>query len=258
MWWTSQQGVPGMDDPDFLEAPDPPQLQTDNSQSMLLSAIPLIGGVIGAVQRNAENRFARNQYEEDMRYYKMEREKAIKRAEEYNSPKAVVARLREAGLNPYAFYGKGNDQAVTIDFAQPEMQVDNSMSDSLMYLMRILTQLFNADKRSEYQNEMLNIRRDMYDLNRKRYQLQEELLQERIDDLKEDDVLHAKNVAVQNSINELYGLMEPEKKDFGKIFEQFQKVMGLLWQLKILEKTYRAEGIEMPSLSIPLPLKGAK
>lgn len=73
-----------------------------------IDALPIVGDVLGgifgigsqAMANNANMELAKYQWEKNLEMWHMQNE--------YNSPKAQMARLSEAGLNPHLVYGGGN------------------------------------------------------------------------------------------------------------------------------------------------------
>lgn len=80
---------------------------SDNLGSAILGGAGIVGGAINAVTQGRQNRKAR-MFAREM--YGMQRRDALadwQMENEYNSPRAQMQRLQEAGLNPNLVYGHG-------------------------------------------------------------------------------------------------------------------------------------------------------
>lgn len=114
-----------------------------------------------------------------------------KHKEFYDSPVQQIARLRAAGLNPYAFMSPGAaGETVMADFGSTPDIPDTEKSSELLPVVAILVQgaleLATGAKKSELQNEllqekrsrdeeMLNIRKEMLDVRKESLAMQKEM-----------------------------------------------------------------------------------
>lgn len=130
-----------------------------NALAPIGSLISGIGNAVGsAVQYNTQKKLLEQQYKNQIDFWNMNNE--------YNTPKNQLARLQDAGINPYSQYG-GNNTSSYGSVMQQTPQVPNYVSagvSSMMSILRTMAEIKNINaqaknfdsqaSRAEHQNAL--------------------------------------------------------------------------------------------------------
>jgi len=134
--------------------------------------LPLIGSGVNAVTQLLTNSSQKNT---NLQMYNMERTNALadwNRQNEYNSPKAQMARYKEAGLNPHLIYGQSqtaqpvrSTDAKAPNYVAPRLDTDALNVPNIALQMGLLsTQTANLQAQADLKKQEYTFKDDYNDL----------------------------------------------------------------------------------------------